>query len=362
MMRQAALLCFSGLLFLACPMKNAEAAQLTLKNGDSLSGTISNATGLETLQFKTPYGRINVPWKDVARLRNDNGQDVKIPTATPEDTAQSYLSPVERSRQYLSSLAGGHEAPAAVSARITPPEDSAAETVPAPSLQTKADDKESLWGADWSGRANFGAGLQGGNSEKKNLNADANLKAKWETLRARLDAEFNHEKDEGTITVDNRAAKGALDFFMSEDWFINTNLGFKQDEISNIDLRTTAGAGLGHQAYESDGLNLQYILGAAYLRDKYDNGDSEDDIAGTWALDYDQKFFEDYVQVFHNHELFVPIDTTDAFLLETSTGLRVPLKKGLIGTAEMQFDWDNDPAPGATEEDTIYSLKIGYEW
>lgn len=149
---------------------------------------------------------------------------------------------------------------------------------------------------------------------------------------------------------------------MSEDWFINTNLGFKQDEISNIDLRTTVGAGLGHQAYESENLNLQYILGAAYLRDKYDNGDSEDDIAGTWALDYDQKFFEDYVQIFHNHELFVPIDTNDAFLLESNTGLRVPLKKGLIGTAEMQFDWDNDLAPGATEEDTIYSLKIGYEW
>lgn len=342
------------------PFSAAEAARLTLRNGDTLSGTIAGATGLDVLQFRTPYGVINVPWEDVARLRNDNGQDIEIPAAE-HDPAQEYRSPAERSRRYLESLAETPE-----TAEMPAPEQQP-EQQPERQDQQPEQEARTLWGADWSGRANFGAGLQSGNSDQSNINADAHLKAKWEatgqeTIRARLDAEYNREKDEGELTIDNRAAKGALDFFMSEQWFINTNLGFKQDEISNIDLRTTIGVGIGHQAYERDDLNLQYIIGASYLRDKYENGDSEDDIAGKWSLDYDQKFYEDFIQIFHNHELLVPIDTTDAFLLDSATGLRVPLRKGLIGTAEIQFDWDNDPAPGATEEDTIYSLKLGYEW
>lgn len=123
-MRQKAFLYFSGLLLLAIPAANAEAARLTLKNGDTLSGTISDATGLDTLQFKTPYGRINVPWEDVAKLRNDHGQDVKIPTSGQTDTPQGYLSPVERSRRYLASLAGESQKPVPAS--------------PAPALAEKA--------------------------------------------------------------------------------------------------------------------------------------------------------------------------------------------------------------------------------
>ena len=144
--------------------------------------------------------------------------------------------------------------------------------------------------------------------------------------------------------------------------FLNSALGFEQDEIDELDLRTTAGVGLGHQPFDGDDLNLQYVLGPSYLREEFESGNTEDSIAVRWALDYDQKVWDDVLQLFHNHELLVPSDETDAYIFDSKTGLRVPLKKGLVATAEIDFERDNAPEPGIEKDDTTYALKLGYEW
>lgn len=239
----------------------------------------------------------------------------------------------------------------------------AAAQAPAP-----ATPEMSLWGANWSGRANLGASLQTGNTEQDAVNADASLKAKWLDAagdtkhRASIKADINIENEDDTTTEDNRSLDLAYDYFFAKQWFVNSTLGFEQDDIEQLDLRTNAGVGLGHQAFESEDLNLQYILGPAYLREEYENGDTDDSLAVNWSLDYDQKIWEDMLQIFHNHEIFVPTDDTDAYLFESKSGLRIPLKKGLVATGEIEFDWDNDPEPGIQEDDTTYALKLGYEW
>ena len=220
-----------------------------------------------------------------------------------------------------------------------------------------------FWGAKWSGRANIGASLQTGNSEKDAINADAELTAKWgDKHRGKILAEYNRENDDGQITEDNRFLKGTYDYFFSKKWFANSVISFRQDDIDMIDLRTTIGAGLGYQPYESDELNLQFVAGPTYLRTEYEDGDSEDSIAARWAMDYDQKLFDEAIQIFHKHELLTPADDMESFLFDSSSGLRVPLKKGLIATAQVDFDWDNAPEPGVVEDDTLYGLKLGYEW
>lgn len=224
-----------------------------------------------------------------------------------------------------------------------------------------------LWGAIWSGRANIGATLQTGNSEEETINADAKLKAEWmdgDTLRHRatLKADYNREEDDNQKTEDNRSIEGQYDYFFSPKWFLNAEAEFEQDDINEIDLRTTAGLGLGYQAFKQDDLNLQFILGPSYLREEFEDGSSEDSVVIREATDYDQKLWDDIIQIFHEHELLVPADDADAFLFDSESGVRVPIRKGLVATAEVDFDWDNDPEPGVDEEDTTYALKLGYEW
>lgn len=217
--------------------------------------------------------------------------------------------------------------------------------------------------ANWSGRANIGASLQTGNTEQDAINIDNMLKAEWDDVhRAILKAELNIENEDDETTEDNRQLEGQYDYFFKQNWFFNSVLSFEQDDIADLDLRTTAGIGLGHQAFKQDDLNLKYTLGPTYLHEDFENGDSEDSLAARWAIDYDQKVWDDELQIFHEHELLLPTDEADNFLFESKTGARVPLIKGLLATAQIDFDWQNEPAPGIKEDDTTYSLKIGYEW
>ncbi len=244
-----------------------------------------------------------------------------------------------------------------------PVQSTSVETVAADS-KTMAFSSPGGWmGAKWSGRANIGASLQTGNTEQDAINADGVIQAKWGDIhRATLKAEYNRETEDGDTTEDNRSIEGLYDYFFAPKWFINTNAKFEQDDISDIDLRYNIGVGLGHQVFESDDLNLQYVLGPTYLREEFEDGSSDDSIAARWAFDYDQKVLENRFQLFHEHELLVPTDETDAFLFDSKSGVRIPIIHGIVGTAEVDFDWDNDPEPGIKEDDTTYAIKIGYEW
>ena len=218
-------------------------------------------------------------------------------------------------------------------------------------------------GVNWKGRVNFGASLQTGNTEEEALNADATLSAKWaEVHRATLKADYNFETNDDVETEDNKSIEGQYDYFFAEKWFFNSVVGFEQDDIDQLDLRTTAGIGLGYQPYESDDLNLQFVLGPTYLHEEFENGTEEDDLAARWALDYDQRIWDNALQLFHEHEILTPVEETDRFLFQSESGVRVPINKGLVATAQIDFDWDNEPEPGVVEDDTLYSLKLGYEW
>lgn len=258
-----------------------------------------------------------------------------------------------------------------IPAVITAPIPTIAETSPPPTyiepiiqpVTNEPEEYNSPEESKWSGRVNFGASLQTGNTEKNAVLADAELKSQIDDEhRVSIKAEYNREKDEGTLTENNRSADIAYDYFFEPEWFVNSTAGFEQDDIQQLDLRTTLGVGLGYQPYKGDDLNLQMILGPSHLREDFENGDTENSIAARWSLDYDQKVMEDQFQLFHNHEILIPADKTDSYLFESKSGIRIPIKNGIVGTGEIDFDWDNSPEPGVTEDDTKYSLKIGYEW
>lgn len=224
------------------------------------------------------------------------------------------------------------------------------------------DTSDKFWGADWSGNINLGADLKTGNSESSGINADAQIKAKWEKHRLGLEGEYNREEDDGDVNVDNRWAKLTHDYFFARKWFIETSGKYEQDEIADIDYRATIASGLGYQPYDEDDLSLKFVLGPGYQFEEFENGTSGDSTIVNWAMDYSQKFYDDLFRLFHNHDITAPTEDFDAWLFQSESGIRVPIRRGIVATGEVDFDWDNDPAPGKKEDDTTYAIKLGYEW
>lgn len=306
---------------------------VTLKNGDHLSGKITQQSDT-TITLNTPYGALEIPRADIASF--DAGY-VEKPATVSMDVPKDILPAAPEAESVVADIM-----PAAGSA-----------------------DKESskgLWGALWSGNANLGATLKTGNSETSGINIDAVSKAKWVKHRAELSVVYNREEDDGNVSVDNRSIAGAHSYFFKEKWFWENALKLEQDDIDQIDLRVRYNSGLGHQFYEQDDLNLKVVAGPGFLYEEFEDGSDESDATLHASLDYDQKFYDDLFRTFHTSDISVPAGDADAFLFQSKSGIRIPLKKGVIASFELGFDWDNDPAAGTTEDDTSYVFKLGYEW
>jgi len=218
---------------------------------------------------------------------------------------------------------------------------------------------------NWSGRVSAGGNIQSGNTDTKTAVADANIKARDLNNRIGLGGEVNWAEDDGEKSADNQKIFGTYDRFVTADqkWFVGGEQTFERDEFALLDLRSKTGAFVGHQFYESDDRNLQVKLGPNYIYEDFSTGDKDSYAALGWALDYDQKFLESKaLQFYHNHELNTPFEDAGAYIFESKTGLRVPLSKRLDASAQVDFDWDNDPITGAQEDDTTYAVKLGYGW
>lgn len=378
---------------------NAIADSVTLKNGDIITGTIRDITQPQGLQVQASFGQnVLIPWENVAEMRNEKG--IALPIFAPYQQPQNQVyveqpltaSQTQRFTQTQRVIsdavttyslddgsATNHDALALVTTTPSAPqviapapiveptfqtiEITEAPSTPAPAAEAPAAPTSSFLGAVWSGRVDAGFTNQSGNTDSEAYGLDGQLKAKWgDKHRASIKAEYDFEEENNVTTEDERQLDLAYDYFFAPKWFANATAGFEQDDIANLDLRSKYGLGLGWQPYESDELNLQITAGPSYISTEFANASTEDEAAAGWALDYDQRVWNEAFQIFHNHDVDFPLDNTDAYLLETETGIRMPIRGGITATAQLDYDLDGEPATGAENDDATYSLKLGYEW
>ena len=231
--------------------------KIDMANGDSLSGRLVAEDG-KYLVIGTDYGMVKLPKAQIAAR-----SDVAIEAAPAEIVA-------------IEPAAGEMEEP-------------------------------TTFGATWSGRANFGASLQQGNTEKNAVNADGRIAARWPSHRYEIRVDYNREKDEGDITEDNASLANRYDYFYSDQWFLNATARFEQDDIEQLDLRQVYGAGLGYQPFDRKDLKLKMSLGPSYIREEFESGkefkpNKADWLDGKWShLDRNK---DDYQRLFHDNNLF----------------------------------------------------------
>ena len=318
--------------------------QIYLTNGDRLSGTIS-AYGQGVVTIETRYGVFDIPFEEIhgtsantlkAALKTPLFEEKSIPQG-PVETLPS--TPTE-----------------------TIPDPVQAGVMADPVVVTTEEETPKWLGAEWSGNINAGASLERGNSDTESLNLDAESVARWNDNRLRINADYNRAKENGTLSEDDKSLKAAYDHFLNTKLFWENALEISQDEIDQIDLRLIYSTGLGYQFYERDDLSLSTVAGVGYLREKFENGETDSAFTLNWSSDYQQKFYDDFFRLFHSNDINTPADDLSAFLFQSESGVKVPLRKGIVASGQVDFDWDNDPAPETTEEDVNYILKLGYEW
>jgi putative salt-induced outer membrane protein len=239
----------------------ALADQVTLKNGDRLTGTINKSDGKE-LVIKTDYaGDVTVKFDAIQGITSAGDLHVVM------GDGKTAVGPVTTSGDNVvvaTRTAGTVEAPkASITILRSPAEQAAYEKSQHPGL-----------GEGWDGGLNLGFALTRGNSASKNLNIAFNAARKGLKDKLILYSNSiyatNDQKGAKPSTTANAIGGGArYDHDITRRAFAFVNGDFYHDELQSLDLRTIIGGGLGLHAIKSDATTLDLLAGANYTHESY---------------------------------------------------------------------------------------------
>jgi putative salt-induced outer membrane protein YdiY len=317
------------------------ADEVYLKNGDHLTGTVKTTKDGKLILETSYSGEIGIALAEIQRVSTDKPVTVQL---SDDSQLTGILSATESAEMRIAADADAVPQPVAMAqiAAISVPE--------IPGLKIR-------------GQANAGLDLNRGNTDQDTYHADAESIFRWPDDRVTLGGSGDLEKSNGDKTKQQATLGGKYDRFLSKQWYLYSGLGFEHDKFADLTLRTTVSAGSGYQIYETERTNLSIEAGPAYIWEDFDKGKDDDYAAAHWGLRFDHFLVEAWkLQVFHRHTVDWSVEDASAYLFKSATGLRIPIFDSLQATAQVNFDRDNDPAPGAKKNDYEYLLTGGYAW
>lgn len=236
--------------------------QITLKNGDRLSGTIVKSDGKE-LVIKTDYaGEVTVKWSAIQGLSSAE------PLHIESTQGQSVVGPVKTED-------GALEVQTTDKGQVQVPKEAVSlirgQSEQAAYEQTLHPD----WFHAWSGGANVSFALTRGNSETKNLALA--MTADRKTLHDHLGLYANsvYATNDALAAVPDVTANAVQGGLRYDHNFDSRLFGFgaadfQTDALQELNLRSVLGGGLGLHAVRREKTTLDFLSGGNYTKENYE--------------------------------------------------------------------------------------------
>lgn len=237
------------------------ADQVTLKNGDRLTGTIIKSDG-KTLVIKTEFaGEVTMDWTAVTSVQSSQDLTVGL------KDGKTVVGPVTTSGENVvvtTKTTGPVETPkASVTLMRNPAEELAYQKSMHPSPLN-----------GWNGGLNVGFALTRGNSETRNLNLAFNAVRKGKHDKLTLYASSIYATNDADLadphtTANNIGGGARYDRDITSRLFGFVNTDFYSDDLQGLDLRSVIGGGLGWHVIKREKTALDLLAGANYTHEAY---------------------------------------------------------------------------------------------
>ena len=243
-----------------CVVPWALADQVSLKNGDRLSGTIVKSDG-KTLVLKTDYaGALEVKWDAVAGIESSEELHVQLPDG------KTVAGPVTSTGGKLQ-----------VGTKSGPVEASVADVKALRNTAEQTSYERSLHPGllqSWKTGLNAGFALTRGNSAIKNLSIGFIGTRQTTTDKLGLYANTVYASNDAAGAVPHTTANteaGGLryDHDLNKKVFGFVGTDFFADALQALNLRSVFGGGAGYHAIKSDATTLDVLGGLNYTRESY---------------------------------------------------------------------------------------------
>jgi hypothetical protein len=323
------------LLLLLATVLNAD--QVTLKNGDRLTGSVVKKDD-KTLTFDSPVvGKVTMPWDQVASLTTDAPVTVELASG-------------QRTQATVQSVPMGD-----ISTIRNSAEENAYERLQHPS-----------WLQLWNGNALLGFAGTTGNSTTRTFTTTAG--AVRTTQNDKTTLYFNSVRASATANqvsdTTAQAVRGGASYNHNifDHMFVNTTADFEYDLFQSLDLRYVLGGGLGYSIWRADRKSLSVVGGVAYDHAKFaptaEPAFTRATADGYWGDDFAYKVTpaSSLVQSFRMyHNLSDSNDFRANFDITSTT----KIAKWFTWNLGFSFKYLNDPAPGRKTNDILYTTGLG---
>jgi putative salt-induced outer membrane protein len=338
------------------------ADQITLKNGDRISGTIVKSDGKTLVLHTDAAGEITFKYSEIQEIKSEEDLNVTL------KSGKTVIGPVSTTdgKIEVATKAGG--------------------TVETPKEDVKAirnNEEQAAYGKSlhpglrhgWNGGLNVGFSVARGNSETENLALAFNAEHPTANSKIVLYANsINTKNDLATPTTVASLTQGGLryDRNLNPRLFVFGAGDFMANALQSLDLRQVYTGGLGFHAIQSDSTTLDFLGGLNYTHETYSNGPV---IPGTVPLVYKSygktnRFVALTLGEELDHKFGKSTELTEAFYfypdLQQTGEYRVTFSLGTVTKISKWFGWQNqfsdidvsNPPAGTKKNDVIFTTGL----
>jgi putative salt-induced outer membrane protein YdiY len=335
------LLCLLGFSILC------SAEQVTLKNGDRLTGAIVSMDG-KKLVVKTTYaGDISIDWSEVTQFSSDQPlvitrTDKQVLSGTVATEGQDVMITTTQGSQKL--------ALADVSAMRSPADQAVYEKSLHPGM---------LEG--WTGGGSFGFALARGNSQTTNLALGFDATRKTAKDEWVVDAASVYSKDDKTSTTSANSFQGLIryDHNLTKRLFAYAAFAGGYDELQNLNYRIYPNGGLGFHAIASPRTTLDLLGGFGYTRESYTTGLTNNLLTATLGDEFAYKLFKS-TTIIQNLYYLPSLSDTSIYHINGNFGIATKLNGWLTSNLNFNDRYNSAPVLGNKNNDILFTAGVGF--
>ncbi len=164
--------------------------------------------------------------------------------------------------------------------------------------------------------------------------------------------------------LNQRRAGGGIkyDYFLSKRAYFLATSRVLGDTLANLDLRYTAGVGLGYTWVENGDTTFLTEVGASYFNESYRNADPDSDYLAVRAAYKLIHQFTATTRLVHGVEAFPSTEDASDLYLRSTTEVTTSLTESMLAALTHILDYDNTPATGSERVDSRFLPSIGWSF
>ena len=333
---------------LVCCAAALQAEEVSLKNGDHLSGAIVSMDG-KKLVLKTTYaGDVSIDWAEVAQFSSDK-QPLVVTKADKQLVSGTVAA--EGTDVLVTTAQGVQRVPRADVTTMRSPADQAAyEKSLHPGMME-----------DWTGGGSFGFALTRGSSETTNVALGFNALRKTSTDAWVVNVASIYSADEklGNTTANSLGGLIRYDHNLTKRWFVYGAFAGMYDALQDLNYRIMPSGGLGYHAIASSTTTLDLLGGMGYTRESYYNGVTNNLVTATVGDDFSHKLTPS-TSITQSLYYLPSLNDTSNYRVNFNFGLATKLKAWLTANANFNDQYISQPVLGNSKNNIIFTTGLGF--